>query len=223
MRYLIHLLMTPRKQDFDKRVEEILDKLEYRHLREYESKIEEFILNIFSRLEDWLESANIQQGEITNAASSISNVIIIIGTIVVLSIIILMFIYTKKIVGRNMKARNILGEIIDDKTTKEELGERARRYKKSGEYREALRYSFISLLFQMNEVNLLYLDEGQTNEEIACKLRENNFVNIELFESAVKLFNGVWYGHKKIGNETYEKWEKMMAVLENGVYGIEKK
>ena len=97
MRYLIHLLMTPRKQDFDKRVEEILDKLEYRHLREYESKIEEFILNIFSRLEDWLESANIQQGEITNAASSISNVIIIIGTIVVLSIIILMFIYTKKL------------------------------------------------------------------------------------------------------------------------------
>jgi len=223
LRNLLHILMTPGKERFDETIEGILQKLEYRHLRDYADLMERLEEKIVSWIEALLRSVNFDEREIISAAPSISNGVIIIGSILIILIIALIVLYIKRMVKKEKKVTRILGEIIDDRTTKESLEERAKRLKDLGEYREAIRYSFISLLLQMKDANLLYLDETQTNSEITSILRKNNFKGIELFESTTGLFNKVWYGHKRIDEETYESWENMLVVLENGVHGIEDK
>lgn len=223
MRYLTHLLKTPTKEKFDETIEVILNRLEYRHLGEYLDMMEKFKERIVSWIESWLKSISFRQEEIREAIPSISNAVIVVGTTMVVIIIILLILYVKKIVKKDKKIRTILGEVIDDDTTKEGLKEKASRLKGLGEYREALRYSFISLLFQMNEKNLLYLDDTKTNSELVNILKKSDFININLFEKATGLFNEVWYGHRIINKEMYESWENMIQVLEKGVYGIENK
>lgn len=223
MKYLGYL-STPTKEKFDETIEEIINRLEYRHLsKKYIDVMERIKEKIVSWLEAWLDSIDISNRQITNAAPSISNGIIIIGSVLIILIVIILILYMRKIVKKDKKVRRILGEIIDERTTTEGLYEKARSYKDLKEYREALRYSFIALLFQMNENNLLYLDETQTNSEIISTLKKNNFRETALFEDAANLFNKVWYGHKKINEDIYESWEKMMAVLNDGVSNIENK
>jgi len=223
VRYLVHLLTAPTKEKFDKTIDEILNKLEYKHLREYRDVMERLTQKIASWIEEWIKSMNLHQREITEAVPSISNAVIIAGSIIIVLIVIFFILYMKKMVRKDKKAIKILGEVIDDRTTKEGLNEKARRCKEAGEYREAIRYSFIALLLQMNEKNLLYLDEAQTNSEIVSTLKKNNFKHMGLFENTTELFNKVWYGHKIINGEIYEAWENMLTLLENGVYGIEDK
>ncbi len=223
MTYLTHLLKIPTKEKFDETIEGILKRLEYRHLGEYLDMLERLQERVVSWLEGWLGYMNLQHRGITKAVPSISNAVIIIGAAIIIIILILMILFMRKMVKKDKKIRTILGEIIDDNTTRESLKEKARSLKALGKYREALRYGFIALLFQMNEANLLYLDEAKTNRELASSLKESNFINIDLFEKAIGLFNEVWYGHKMINEEFYKSWENMMQELENGVYGIENK
>ncbi|WP_432403054.1 hypothetical protein [Wukongibacter sp. M2B1] len=223
MRNLLHLLMTPSKEIFDETIEKILQKIEYRHLRDYADLMERLEKRIISWIEELLRSVNFDESEIVRTAPSISNGVIIIGCVLIALMTVLIMLYIKRMIKKEKKIIRILGEVIDNKTTKESLKERAKRLKGLGKYREALRYSFIALLFQMNNANLLYLDETQTNSEITSNLRKSNFKCIELFENVTDLFNKVWYGHKKIDEEIYESWENMVTVLENGVYGIEDK
>lgn len=223
MKYLGYL-STPTKEKFDKTVEEILNRLEYKHLsRKYIDIMEGIKEKILSWIKAWLNSIDISDKQITDAAPSISNGIIIIGSVLIILIVIILIIYIKRIIKRDKRVTSILGEIIDEKTTTQGLYEKARRYKELKDYREALRYSFIALLFQMNENNLLYLDETQTNTEIIYTLKKNDFKDTALFQDAVNLFNKVWYGHKKINEDIYESWEKMIAVLNDGVSNIENK
>lgn len=223
MKYLAYL-STPTKEKFDETIEEILSKIEYRHLsQQYTDIMEKFKEKIISWVESMLEMMNFGSEEITSTAPNISNGIIVIGSILIILIIILIILFMKKMVRKDKKVRKILGEIIDERTTTEGLYEKARKYKDLKEYREALRYSFIALLFQMNESNLLYLDETQTNSEIVSTLRKNNFKDVALFEGAAGLFNKVWYGHKTLNEDTYESWEKMIAVLNNEVSNIDSK
>ncbi|WP_432666376.1 DUF4129 domain-containing protein [Wukongibacter baidiensis] len=223
MRDLLHILMTPRKEKFDETIEEILQKLEYRHLRDYADLMERLKEKIVSWIETLLRSIHFDERGIVRSAPSISNGVIIIGCILIALIVVLIVLSIKRMVKKEKKVIKILGEIIDEKTTKESLKDRAKRLKDLGEYREALRYGFIALLLQMKNANLLYLDETQTNSELTRALRKSNFKGIELFESVTGLFNKVWYGHKEIDEETYESWENMLLVLENGVYAIEDK
>lgn len=223
MTYLTLLLRIPTKEKFDETIEGILKRLEYRHLGEYLDMLEKYKERFASWFDRWLESIDLQHHGITEAVPSISNAVIVIGATMIVVLLILLVLFMRKIVKKDKKVMTILGEVIDDDTTKESLKEKAIRFREMGEYREALRYSFISLLFQMNEANLLYLDEAKTNSELAAALRKNKFINIDLFEKVISLFNEVWYGHRIINDEIYESWENMIQVIENGVYGIENK
>lgn len=211
-------LLTPTKEKFDKTIEGILNSSKYKQFNQnYIDVMGKLRERIISWLEKWLESLNFSGDEISRVVPSASNGIIIIGTIIIILIIILIFLSIKKMIKKDNRVKRILGEVIDEKTTTVGLYEKARTFKDRGQYREALRYSFIALLFQMNEYNLLSLDETQTNSEIVFALRKNNFKNIDLLEEAAHLFNKVWYGHKVINEEVYKSWEKTIEILNNGV------
>lgn len=222
MKYL-NMLSTPTKEKFDKTIEQILNSPKYKHFNEsYIDIMEKFKQRIISWLESWLKSLDINSEKISRAVPSASNGVMIVGTIIIILIIILMFLSIRKMIKKDKKVKRILGEIIDEKTTTEGLYAKAKKFKELNQYRDALRYSFIALLFLMNENNLLRLDETQTNSEIVYELRKNKFKNIDLFEDTANLFNKVWYGHKIIDEKAYESWEKTIEALNDGVNDIAK-
>ena len=181
---------TPSKEVFDQAVEEVLKKSKYLFLRnQYKEMIEKMKETIIKWIKDILSNMEFGGNKIQPSSASISKGLMITGIVFSIMILIILFIYIRKMVRKDTKIKHILGEVIDEQTTTETLNEKARKYKAHGDYREAVRYSFIAILFHMNEKNILYLDESMTNKEMVKSLRKNNFKQVTLFEDLVHLFN----------------------------------
>lgn len=216
--------MALNKEEFDKAVSQVLNKAEYRRLNRDYIDITDRIRNMIKEwIEVWLEKFFNVGDKLGTSAFGISNGIVIVGAIVLVILVIALFLSMRKIVGKNKKVKTIYGEEINSTTTAEGLRDKAREYKNHGNYREAIRISFISLLLKMSEKNLLYLDETKTNGEMVSMLENNGFAYSGLFKNLTYLFNEVWFGHKKIYEDEYSIWEMKMEELWNGVLCIEKK
>lgn len=215
---------TLKKDEFDKVVAEVLKRPEYKRLHgDYVNFIDRIRNIIMDWIKAWLERLFSMEDKLGAPAFGISNGIVIIGLILLVFLVIILFFSMKKIVGKNQKVRTIFGEEISATTTAEGLRNKASEYKSQGDYREAIRIGFISLLLKMNEKNLLYLDETKTNEEMTKILKNNDFKYIRLFQSITYLFNEAWFGHKSIQEDEFSLWEGKMDELWNGVLSIENK
>ncbi len=213
-----------KKEEFDKIVNQILQKPEYRRLSTDYMDITERIRNmILGWIEAWIEKLFNAGDKLNTPAIGISNTIVTVGAVLLVIFIILLFLSMRKIVGKNKKIKTIYGEEINSATTAEGLRDKAKGCKNNGNYREAIRIGFISLLLKMNEKNLLYLDETKTNSEMLEILKKNGFEYIKLFQSLTYLFNEVWFGHKTIHEDEYSLWEMKMDELWNGVLSVENK
>jgi len=214
--------IPPSKEKFDTIVEEILGRLEYRHLKnDYLDLIERFKQTIEKWISKWLEGKTFNYNDIGDASKYLSNVVIIITIVLIVLLILFGILFLNKILGKNAKVKRIYGELIDEKTTTELLLNKSLKCKENGDYREAIRYGFIAVLVKFNESNILHLDEAMTNGEMINILRKSNFTHLETFEEIVSVFNQVWYGHKDIDEEKYSSWENMTHKLLKGVMSIE--
>lgn len=224
MNFIYYINAMIRKDEFDRIVNQVLKKPEYRRLRGDYIDIVDRIRSIITKwVEAWLEKLFDAGDKLGTSAFGISNVIVIIGSILLVIFVIILFLSIRKILGKNKKVKTIYGEEINSTTTAEGLRIKAGEYKKHGDYREAIRIGFISLLLKMSEKSLLYLDETRTNSEITEILKNIGFKYTGLFQSLTYLFNEVWFGHKKIYEDEYILWEKKMDELWNGVLCIENK
>lgn len=216
--------ITITKTEFDDVIHKILQRSEYRHLK---NSLMDFIEGLRERVMEWLYkifSKKFQNVGVSRAISkNISTIFIIIGLLIILGIIVLIIIKVRKGMDKKSKVKEILGEKIDDKTTPESLRNKARVYLEKEDYRGAIRYDFIALLLLMHEKNIIYLDETKTNKEICNYLKKSGFPNIGIFQHMVNIFNSSWYGHKQHGSEVYTKWGDNLELLWNEVNNDEKK
>ncbi|MFW6022090.1 MAG: hypothetical protein ACOCQW_01040 [Halanaerobiaceae bacterium] len=213
--------MIPQQQQFEKTVNQIINSTEYSHLRNY---LRNLINNIKKSLTEWLYEtlSNINWGVSPSISNNLSTIFIILACILVIAVIVLVVVSISGGFENKHRVREILGQKIDDKTTPDSLKEKSVHYKKMGENREAVRYSFIALLFLMHQEGIIYLDKAETNKEIYNQIKEKNFSGIKQFEELIKIFNSVWYGHKRCPEELYEIWDKNLNLLWNEVNGNEK-
>lgn len=210
--------------EFDKAVKQVLKKPVYRHLDKNYVDITERIRNIITDwLNKWMEKIFNASQNMESYSFGLSNGIVIIGTIILIILIIMLIMSMRKIIYKNKNVKKIYGEKINNTTTAEGLREKSREFKEGGDYREAVRLEFISLLVKMNEKNLLYIDEAMTNSEMIQVLKAKGFKQIGLFQKLTHLFNEVWFGHKNIHEKEYDLWERNMEELWNGVLCIENK
>lgn len=212
------------KEEFDRVVGQVLKKAEYRRLqKDYIDIIEKVRNTIMEWLEVILEKLFSMEAKLGTSAFGISNGIVIICLILLVILVIVFFLSMKKVIGKSKTVKTIYGEKISSSTKSEDLRNKAIEYREHGDYREAIRVGFISLLLKMNEKNLLYLDPTKTNEEMANILRNKNFIYVDIFQSLIYLFNEAWFGHKKIHEEEFYLWEEKLDELWNGVLNIEAK
>lgn len=212
------------KLQFDNALNEILDKQEYKNLKnplydlinKVRHYISKWILKIFMKFFSNLSNAS-------SAADKLSEFIIILGLLFIAILIVTIYVKINKKMVRSKKIIKILGEEFDDKTTPYILRNKAASFEKEGELRQAIRYDFIAILLLMHNKKLIYLDEKKSNEENYMLLYKNNFLLLSSFRNLIDIFNSSWYGHKICNKEIYEMWKINMNDLWNGVTGGETK
>jgi len=210
-------LLTPTKPEFDNTVKKILG-----NKKGYENVIEK-IKDIITKWIDKLLEKIVSRATAQTISNKASTIILVIALILVITIVIIIALKILKTIDRKSSVKEILGEIIDDKTTPEGLRVKAEGFLTQGDYRQGVRYSFVALLLLMHNNNILYLEEAKTNKELIVMLEDNGFKGIKEFKELVVLFNSIWYGHKNLNEDTCNLWQQDMTRLWNEVLNIEAK
>jgi uncharacterized protein DUF4129 len=113
-------------------------------------------------------------------------------------------------------ARGALGRIVIDSswedddstpTTSASAEAYARSHSAAGDYREALRYLFLSTLLALRERGALELRPSTTNREYITALRaeSGDRTSWAALSDLVDTFDRVWYGHAPISAAQYER------------------
>lgn len=205
---------VPTEQEFYSTVDRILQHSEYRSLRNLFS-------DLFEKAKDFIGKliGNILKKTFSNLqnaskiSDNISEIFIIIALLILVCIIIVIIVKVSKTFERRKKIKEILGEKIDEGTTPKSLRAKASAFEKDGDFRQAIRYGFISILLLMHNKSLLYLDETETNDEIYTYLKNNKFSGLEKMKYVMDFFNSSWYGHKSCSAENYLKWYERLNLL----------
>lgn len=80
-----------------------------------------------------------------------------------------------------------------------------------GNYRDAVRYLYLSTLLNLDERNLLRFDRSKTNREYLRQIAGTNFA--ATLHSVVDVFDRVWYGFQPIDEVTYRRYERQVQEL----------
>lgn len=91
---------------------------------------------------------------------------------------------------------------------------KAIEYYNAGDYKQALRLLYISLILELNKLNIIYIDKSKTNKQYLKEVLQSGFVKYEEFSKFTNAFNNHWYGNKVLNREDFELWyEKYIFIL----------
>lgn len=85
---------------------------------------------------------------------------------------------------------------------------------RSGDYRTAVRYMYLSALLWLDERNLLRYDRALTNREYLEQVRANPALRAQL-APIVDTFDRVWYGHTALDAPAFAAYEQQIERLRN--------
>lgn len=145
------------------------------------------------------------------------NVMIVVMVMIIMLLVTVLIIQAKKSYKRKKQIKEIMGVKIEENTTPYSLKNKANVHEERGEFRYAIRFNYIALLFLMHESNVLYLDETQTNKEIIQYLMKNGFNLVPQISFLMEYFNHYWYGHKKCDMDSYQQWKNVLEMLWNEI------
>jgi hypothetical protein len=217
-------LLLPTRVEFENKTNSILNRTEYKHLKngltDYIDKIKEAISNWIVEM---LKKTVLKLSPSSSVPDKLSVVFMIIGIVLFMAILIVAIVRITKAFEKKSRITEILGEKIDERTTPNSLRAKGADSYKSGDIRQAVRYDFIALLLLMHEKSLVYLDETKTNKEIYNYLKKNSFSKLSAIEALINLFNASWYGHKNPSLEDYDIWNSNISAVWNEVMNYEEK
>lgn len=101
--------------------------------------------------------------------------------------------------------RVILGEVLDEKTTVEELMGEAAKYAQAGDYRQAIRKVYIALLYDMDKREVIRIEPSLTNREYLRAVR----AQVKLYppmRDMTDRFDLIWYGQGTVGAGEYDEF-----------------
>lgn len=89
----------------------------------------------------------------------------------------------------------------------------AHEYFQRGEYRQAIRYLYLSLLLNLNRAGLLVYDAAKTNGEYLGEIRVSMSGKAERFAALTQFFERKWYGMEESRAEDFQQCEETFAEL----------
>lgn len=109
----------------------------------------------------------------------------------------------------------ILGLKISPDQPVVSLTEQAARLAETGEYREAIRFSFVASIVELARQNVLTIEPARTNRDYLLALRRREDL-LPAFIRLTALFEEFWYGQKKASRDDYANFGSLVDTLCDG-------
>jgi hypothetical protein len=104
------------------------------------------------------------------------------------------------------------GEAAGEVLTSEAALQRAQSLSSEGNYRNAVRYLYLSALLLLDERGFLVYDRSKTNLEYLHTLKETAGLAGPL-KAVIDLFDRVWYGYESISAGAYQDYVEYINEL----------
>ena len=169
------------RQEYQEKSESPITKL----IKKVRQQIIDFLRNLYLKL----ARAMFGQGA---EASWFFRGLIIAGLVLVLIIATRMAMRFRR-TGKRKKKRVVLGEEIEADVTSSDLADSAVEAARAGDFRLAIRKLYISLLYELAELNLIELEPDATNRQYLAKV--SRFTTLaQPMRHLTDRFDYVWYG-----------------------------
>ncbi len=100
----------------------------------------------------------------------------------------------------------------DEPLTSEAALARAQQLSRSGDYRAAVRYLYLSTLLILDERGIMRYDRSKTNREYLRGVADSPELSKPLGD-VIEVFDNVWYGHHALEEETFKHYSKRVEEL----------
>jgi hypothetical protein len=191
------------------RLERILARPEYQPESQPESAIEKWVTKVreaLFRLLARLLSAGEMPGRAPSAATLNWLRLLIYAGLVLVTVLGLAALarrWLRRAKGEEPgEAREVLGEVIEEDVTAEDLLQRAAELARAGDYRMAIRRAYIALLYELEMRGKLRLHRAKTNRDYLRALSEDQTI----YRPAAYLtgaYERVWYGQARATAEDF--------------------
>jgi hypothetical protein len=104
--------------------------------------------------------------------------------------------------GTESESREVLGEKIAEDATAKDMLAMAAELARIGDYRSAIRRTFIALLLELESRGKLHLDRAKTNYDYVNEIRPDPML-LGPVVSMTGVFERVWYGQRGASSEDY--------------------
>ncbi|GHU51145.1 hypothetical protein AGMMS49975_03700 [Clostridia bacterium] len=204
-------------QRFDDTVDEVLSGHKYDVLMERVPDLRERLNEILQKIYDRISGDGLGlDGAIPRFAGDASltrNIFMAVG---ILLLGFAAFHIAKRIGGRRrieQTMEELWGDLSGGVLTCDELLARAAICAASGEYRDAVRYEYISLLWVLGQTALLSNSDYKTGSQIEREISVSAPALHKPFCNVLDTFNRIWFGHKKIDKDEYGENSRLIHNL----------
>ena len=207
--------------DFNNTMREVLRQSKYDALTgrifDWRAWLKERALDLLRRL---LEKLSIDFGSLFQPGSSgwvtgWINLLRVLGIILLAFIIIRLALYIRKRVKQRQKNPEGVFEGIDkDNATAEGLLQAGAQMASEGYSRDAVRYCLAAILLALDRKKIYRLNYYKTNGQILRDLRGRLPSVVPVFTVIIDVFNAVWFGHRSISKEQFDKyWQSSYSLV----------
>ena len=100
----------------------------------------------------------------------------------------------------------------DEPLTSESALARAQQLSRSGDYRAAVRYLYLSTLLILDERGIMRYDRSKTNREYLRGVANSPELSKPLGD-VIEVFDNVWYGHHELEEDSFKHYSKRVEEL----------
>ncbi len=191
-------------------LEEILSASEFQWKTTQPSLLAQWINKLIQQLLDFF-SRLIPDGESQIALPDVNTMVTVASILMIL--LILGFVLKKLASGFVSEAvleneGDRQSEITDSKIALK----RAQQLSQDGDYRNAVRYLYLSSLLLLEERGMLRYDRSKTNREYLNAISNQPTLE-EAFEEVINTYDRVWYGYKNLEEEDFKRYSQRVSNL----------
>jgi hypothetical protein len=152
---------------------------------------------------------DIQLPDLPQGSFDFSQIILIVGGIILVVILFAYFARGLQIQGRAIDETLDPG---DDPETSTQAQELAANSEDAQDYRNAVRYLYLSSMLMLDERGLLHYDRTLTNREHLRQIAGKPQLT-EALSPVVETFDAVWYGFAALNEATYQQYRQNVERL----------
>lgn len=212
------------EEEIRRKIENILSSREFSRSEDGRSILDviaDYVRQVFTWFKERMEALQLpdENLNIPQAGMSPGAVLLlkVIGIILLAAVIfiLLFFVFRNLRFSKRVKEREdalLISELKDVNAVEE----KALHFYRQGDYRQGLRYLYISLILKLNAWDVIKIDKSKTNRQYMNEVKYSGYSRYDEILGFTHAFNLYWYGKKHIDSGVFDLWYDRYSSLVKG-------